>query len=84
MRAEKKEAFGGALLISDQAAARKAAAEQAFSTPDTAAKVWELSARERQIIDELNHTNNESPCAPPDRCDTGDFSIGSADFLQTF
>lgn len=33
MRAEKKEAFGGALLISD-AAARKAAAEQAVPHPD--------------------------------------------------
>ena len=65
MRAEKKEAFGGALLISDQAAARKTAAEQAFSTPDAAAKAWELSARERQIIDELNHTNDERPCAAP-------------------
>ena len=84
MRAEKKEAFGGALLISDRAAARKTAAEQTFSTPDAAAKAWELSARERQIIDELNHTNNESPCAPPDRCDTGAFCVGSADFLQTF
>ena len=84
MRAEKKEAFGGALLISDQAAARKTAAEQTFSTPDAAAKVWELSAREREIIDELNHTNDESPCAPPDRCDTGAFLVGCADFLQTF
>ena len=84
MRAEKKEAFGGALLISDAAAARKAASEQIFSTPDTAAKIWELSARERQIIEELNSQNDERPCAPPDRCDTGAFSIGSADFLQTF
>ena len=84
MRAEKKEAFGGALLISDQAAARKAAAEQTFSTPDAAAKAWELSACERQIIEELNSQNDERPCTPPDRCDTGAFSVGNADFLQTF
>ena len=84
MRTEGKEAFGGALLISDAAAARKTAAEQAFSTPDAAAKVWELSARERQIIEELNSQSKQSPCAPPDRCDTGAFCVGSADFLQTF
>lgn len=84
MRTEGKEAFGGALLISNAAAARKATAEQAFSTPAVTAKIWELSARERQIIEELNSQNYESPCAPPERCDTGAFSIGSADFLQTF
>ena len=84
MRAEKKEAFGGALLISDQAAARKAAAEQTFSTPEASSKIWELSAREREIIQTLNSQNNQSPCAPPDRCDTGAFSVGNADFLQTF
>ena len=48
MRAEGKEAFGGALLISDRAAARKTAAEQTFSVPNADAKVWELSAREPQ------------------------------------
>lgn len=84
MRAEGKEAFGGALLISDRAAARKTAAEKTFANPDTAAKIWELSARERQIVKELNPKDNESPCAPPSRCDTGAFSVGSADFLQTF
>lgn len=84
MRAEGKEAFGGALLISDQAAARKMAAEQTFSTPDAAAKIWELSARERDIIQTLNSQSKQSPCAPPDRCDTGAFCVGSADFLQTF
>ena len=100
MRAEGKEAFGGALLISDRAAARKTAAEQTFSVPNAdarktaaeqtfsvpnaAAKVWELSARERQIIEELNPKDNERPCAAPSRCDTGAFSVGSADFLQTF
>ena len=84
MRAEGKEAFGGALLISDQAAARKTAAEKTFTNPNTAAKIWELSARERQIVKELNPKDNESPCAAPSRCDTGAFSVGSADFLQTF
>ena len=84
MRAEGKEAFGGALLISDRAAARKTAAEQTFSVPNADAKVWELSARERQIIEELNPKDNERPCAAPSRCDTGAFSVGSADFLQTF
>ena len=65
MRAEKKEAFGGALLISDAAAARKAAAEQAVPHPDTPARVWELSGRERQIVEELNHKDNERPCVAP-------------------
>ena len=57
---------------------------ETFSTPDTAAKIWELSARERDIIQTLNSQNDERPCAPPDRCDTGAFCVGSADFLQTF
>ena len=65
MRAEKKEAFGGALLISDAAAARKAAAEQAVPHPDPPTRVWELSDRERQIVAELNHKDNERPCAAP-------------------
>ena len=65
MRAEKKEAFGGALLISDAAAARKATAEQAVPHPDAPTRVWELSDRERQIIAELNHKDNERPCAAP-------------------
>ena len=65
MRAEKKEAFGGALLISDAAAARKATAEQAVPHPDTPTRVWELSDRERQIVAELNHKDNERPCAAP-------------------
>ena len=65
MRAEKKEAFGGALLISDAAAACKATAEQTIPHPDTPTRVWTLSDRERQIIAELNHKDNESPCAAP-------------------
>ena len=43
----------------------KKAAEQTFSVPNADAKVWELSERERQIIAELNHKDNESPCAAP-------------------
>lgn len=54
MRAEKKEAFGGALLISDAAAARKTAAEQAVPHPDTPTRVWSLSEREMKIVEELN------------------------------
>lgn len=65
MRAEKKEAFGGALLISDRAAACKTAAEKTFANPDTATKIWDLSARERQIVKELNSKDNERPCAAP-------------------
>lgn len=65
MRAEKKEAFGGALLISDAAAARKVTAEQTIPHPDTPTRVWTLSARERQIVKELNSKDNESPCATP-------------------
>ena len=61
MKAEGKEAFGGALLISDRAASRKEAAEQSFSRPGAELKVWQLSARERKIIEELNHRNDESP-----------------------
>lgn len=55
MKAEKKEAFGGALLISSRAAARKAAAEQNIPRPAAAvAKVWELSEREKKIVQELD------------------------------
>ena len=52
-------------LCSNAAAARKATAEQAVPHPDTPTRVWELSERERQIIAELNHKDNESPCAAP-------------------
>lgn len=54
MKAEGKEAFGGALLISDAAAARKTDAEQAVPHPDTPTRVWTLSDREMKIIEELN------------------------------
>lgn len=45
-----KALFGGGMLLSDQAAAEKAAAEKA------AAVVWELSPRERRIVDALGKT----------------------------
>ena len=54
MKAEGKEAFGGALLISDAAASRKTDAEQAVPHPDTPTRVWTLSDREMKIIEELN------------------------------
>ena len=54
MKAEGKEAFGGALLISDAAASRKAVAEQAVPHPDTPTRVWSLSEREMKIVEELN------------------------------
>lgn len=61
MKAEGKEAFGGALLISDHAAERKEAAERTFARPGADLKVWQLSDRERKIIEELNTRNDESP-----------------------
>ena len=67
MKAEGKEAFCGALLISDRAASRKEAAEQSFSRPGAEMKVWQLSARERKIIEELNHRNDESPAGSHQR-----------------
>lgn len=65
MRAEGKEAFGGALLISDAAAARKAAAERTFACNELPTKVWHLSAREKEIIQELNKRDDQSSCAAP-------------------
>ena len=43
-----KAVFGGGLLLSDKAAAERAAAERA------AAHVWELSQRERDIVEYIN------------------------------
>ena len=54
MKAEGKEAFGGALLISDAAASRKAVAEQTIPHPDTPTGVWSLFEREMKIVEELN------------------------------
>ena len=54
MKAEGKEAFGGALLISDAAASRKAVAEQTIPHSDTPTRVWSLSEREMKIVEELN------------------------------
>ena len=65
MRAEGKGAFGGALLISDAAAARKAAAERTFVRDELPTKVWHLSEREQGIIQELNKRYDQSPCAAP-------------------
>lgn len=63
MRTEGKEAFGGALLISSNAATRKAAAEQNIPRPAVPAKVWELSSREKQIVQELD----KGPASQNDR-----------------
>ena len=54
MKAEGKKAFGGALLISDAAASRKAVAEQTIPHSDTPTRVWSLSEREMKIVEELN------------------------------
>ena len=45
------------------------------------------SNREQAIIKELNHKDNESPCAAPWRCDTGAFRFACrlfADFFNGF
>ena len=47
-RSTKKAIFGGGLLLSDCAAAERAAAERAAATK------WELSTRERAIVEYLN------------------------------
>ena len=73
MKAEGKKAFGGALLISDHAAERKEAAERTLARPGADLKVWQLSDRERKIIEELNTRNDESPCAALSMCGTGAF-----------
>ena len=50
-RSTGKTIFGGGLLLSDWAAAERAAAERAAATK------WELSARERAIVDSLSSTS---------------------------
>ena len=47
-----KSIFGGGLLLSEKAAAEKAAAEKA-AAEKAAAHVWELSTRERALVDGL-------------------------------
>lgn len=44
---------------------KKTTDEQTIPHPDTPTRVWELSDRERQIVAELNHKDNERPCAAP-------------------
>ena len=48
-----KVIFGGGLILSDRAAAERAAAERAAAERAAATK-WELSARERAIVEYLN------------------------------
>ena len=60
-RSTGKNIFGGGLLLSDCAAAERAAAERAAAeraAAERAADVkWELSARERAIVDSLSSTS---------------------------
>lgn len=63
MKAEGKEAFGGALLISNRAATCKSAAEQSIPRPAAAVKVWELSEREKKIVQALD----QGPASQNDR-----------------
>ena len=57
-RSTRKSIFGGGLLLSDCAAAERAAAERAAAeraaAERAAATKWELSARERAIVEYLN------------------------------
>jgi putative heme iron utilization protein len=48
-----KAIYAGGLLINDEKAAEKAAAEKA-AAEKAGAIVWELSEREREIIERLN------------------------------
>lgn len=60
-----KAIFGGGLLLSDSAAAEKAAAERAAAERAAAEKAaatkWELSARERAIVEYLNSHEANRP-----------------------
>ena len=49
-----KTIFGGGLLLSDSAAAERAAAERA------AAETWELSPREREMVEYINRRGRVS------------------------
>lgn len=55
---QKKEIYGGGLIISDQAAARLAAADEAARADAAAAlerrTIWQLSDRERELISTLS------------------------------
>lgn len=55
-----KAIFGGGLLLSDRAAAERAAAERAAAERAAATK-WELSARERAIVEYLNSHEANRP-----------------------
>ena len=59
-RSTKKNIFGGGLLLSDCAAAERAAAERAAAERAAATK-WELSARERAIVEYLNSHETNRP-----------------------
>ncbi len=50
-----KTIYGSGFLLSDKAAAERAAAERAVLRE---AQVWDLSQRERDIIETLNHTSD--------------------------
>ena len=47
-----KAIFGGGLLLSEKAAAEKAAAEK-VAAEKVAAYIWQLSAREKAIVESL-------------------------------
>lgn len=59
-RSTKKTIFGGGLLLSDRAAAERAAADRAVAERAAATK-WELSARERAIVEYLNSHETDRP-----------------------
>ena len=54
-----KGVFGGGFLLSKKAAAEKAAAEKA-AAEKAAAHVWELSGRERLIVEELSDNSEDN------------------------
>lgn len=56
-KAEGKKLFGGGYLLSDEAAARKVAA-QAENEARKERNVWHLSEREKELVRELNGKEN--------------------------